>query len=539
MKLLAQLGSSGKWSGNMWRDFERQARKAMEGHELRTWPMKLPMHHRRSRNILDFDFPIVFPHETYAYLAEKPAALLRRVYGGDVDSARKWWLACRNDAWYPHHPAATFTRGDVVAPLRLYGDDAEHFKNQSCLIMTWSSPLCRLPVAESRMLICAVPLAEMVDDVTLNEIGRYIKWSFECLWEGRWPRLDPDGEPWPRGSERARRGEAGDFLDPEFRSRALVAQVAGDWKFLKEGWRLPRHYNKRECCHQCLAVHHGDGPPMDDFSEEAEWASTSYTHEDYFNDLGDNIPFLALLPYFFLCMVTVDVMHMLHLGILAWAIGSELVVLCDRGFFGTYRGDRKVRLDKLLERAYERFKAYCRSQSEGHSQPLFTSASIGRSESNAVYPELKAKASNARVVTQWLWSELRDSDAPESERLLFWSLNETLCLLHGRVGATFVEQDRDDFVYAARTALLCNAQLAREAGAATNALWPIKPKHHAFAHVVAHVRLTSRIPAWCFADEDYNGKVVMLAKRVHRKGVGIRVAFAFCLRLWSQLWAVD
>ena len=46
----------------------------------------------------------------------------------------------------------------------------------------------RLPVGESRFLICAVPLPEMVDSVTLNEIDRYIKWSFEICGRADGPR---------------------------------------------------------------------------------------------------------------------------------------------------------------------------------------------------------------------------------------------------------------------------------------------------------------------------------------------------------------
>ena len=85
-------------------------------------------------------------------------------------------------------------------------------------------------------------------------------------------------------------------------------------------------------------------------------------------------------------------MHVFHLGVLLWAIGSELIVLCQRGHFGDFRGDRKTRINAGLAVAFERFKAYTCHHNEGHSQDLFTLNRLGRGESDDAYPEIKAKA---------------------------------------------------------------------------------------------------------------------------------------------------
>ena len=533
---LANMGNTGKWTGNLWRDFVKDTQRQMQGNRVYPFDMSLPVHHRRTRNIIEVKHPILFPHEVYSYVARFPEEFTKRIFGGDPSMAQSWWRSCSNESWFAEHPARRFAfdADQVVAPLRIYGDDCEHFKNQSCLIMSWSSPLCSLPVKQSRFLITALPLPEVVSNDTLNRINTYVGWSMQALYEGKWPALDPDGEPWPPGSDRAKL--AGTDLDPVFGSRAMIGQLAGDWKFLKEVLHLPRHYNRRDMCHECLAVHHGEGPPFSDFGDEAEWADTEYTHEDYLRDLGEDLPFfVSLVPFFFLGMVLVDTMHVFHLGILLWAIGSELILLCQRGHFGHFRGDRKVRTNAALAAAYESFKAYTRKKQEGHSQDIFTLNSLGRGDSDDVYPEIKAKASNARVITQWLYEEIRDTDAPETERLLFWALAETLFILHAMKTTTFEAETRDAFVFAGRTALQANAELAREAGIKELALWCLKPKHHMFDHILRHAAATSRVPSWCFADEYFNGRSVRVARRVHRKGVGQRVVFTFLLRLWRAL----
>ena len=163
--------------------------------------------------------------------------------------------------WYGSHPCRADIERDpsAVVPLRLYGDDASHQKNKSVLVLTVSSVLARhLPSWDSRLLFTVVPLEDAIPGVTVGELYKVWTWSLCVLSHGIHPAHDQAGRPWPAGSVRAAR--AGQRLAGKF--TFALAQVLGDWKWLKEAFRLKEHYGARLVCHLCEAVKYGDGPPF-------------------------------------------------------------------------------------------------------------------------------------------------------------------------------------------------------------------------------------------------------------------------------------
>eukprot|EP00969_Alexandrium_andersonii_P164113 7253139-Alexandrium_andersonii.AAC.1 len=114
-----------------------------------------------------------------------------------------------------------------------------------------------------------------------------------------------------------------------------------------------------------------DGPLFSDFSEGAAWVDSFRTHDSYMTGLT-KLPWLSLVPGFHLSMVQPDIMHVLHLGVCSFAVGSELIILCGRGHFGNFTGNQHVRLASALRAAYARFGAYCASRAVSTSQLCFT-----------------------------------------------------------------------------------------------------------------------------------------------------------------------
>ena len=534
---LSNIACQGKHPGNAARDFGRhcQRRYCLP----QPYFIDIPIRDGKSNQLSTRQHPLFLPHEIYAYVGKKAGAggFEDRVIGRG-NSAADWWSACGKEEWFIDHPAKRLLdAGCKITPIRIYGDDVEHHRDQAVLVLSWSpAHLGHLKTLLSRYLITVLPLGD-VDQVTHTVIYKYVAWSMEVLLTGRWPPLDPHGEPWPKKSFRHARAAAGEFLDPRYKSRGALAQLAGDWKFIREALHFhDHHYNARKVCHLCQAVKFGAGPPAYHFEENAVWMGTTYTFAEYLADVrrhGDEPSALSRIPGFCFALILVDLMHVLHLGVLLWALGSQLYIMAERGVFGHFVGARVSRLNEAMNAAYAMFVKYCRDRKIGHSQARFTAAKIGRGEqSEDAFPCLKAKAANARHITQWLYFAL-PADTPALERTLFWGLSECLHLLHGASGPSYSDVDKSRFVFAGRAALKSYAELTRGAKRANVPLWPLKPKFHQFAHEIHHVFVTGRVPGWCFADEDFN-RLIVRTIRVSRynPSVGKRGLLLWSVRLF-------
>ena len=178
------------------------------------------------------------------------------------------------------------------------------------------------------------------------------------------------------------------------------------------------------------------------------------------------------------------------------------------------------------------FVLHCRHHKIGHSQTRFTAAKIGWGEkAEETFPCLKAKAANARHICHWLYG-MMPASTPAVERCLFWGLSKCLHLLHGAEGPSFDAADKTRFVHAGKTALLSYSQLTRIACRDKVPLWPLKPKHHQLAHAVKLISETSRVPGWCFADEDFNRLVARTIRTAtYNPSLGKRSLLVWSLRL--------
>ena len=295
---------------------------------------------------------------------------------------------------------------------------------------------------------------------------------------------------------------------------ALV-QVLGDWKWLKEAFQLSQNYNCRACCHLCRAVKYGEGPAFDDFGRHAAHRGTERSFSDYIKYFsGRSIPWLALLPGFTLSMLVCDPMHAIHLGVLQWACGSLLVVLSGLGVWGSFIGTQKQKLDAALRVAFGQFKRWCQRQGVHTSQLLFTAARVNRGDDNNAFPVLACKAANAKWITYWLSDVLWHRGTMCLEAAVFWGLAEMLHIMSMRVGPWLTQATAARFQSAGRVALVAYAELAREAKRNRQPLWVLKPKHHQVDHLCTVVAETCLHPgyAWAFADEDFNGRLMKIAR---------------------------
>ena len=209
-----------------------------------------------------------------------------------------------------------------------------------------------------------------------------------------------------------------------------------------------------------------------------------------------------------------------------------MLMLLEMNFFGVYLGARQHRFTMQLQQAFARFKLYCKHHKIKHSQSCFTT---GMLNCDNPWLEFRGKAANTRHVVQWMYLELVDAAGPELLLALFGALSHCLRFMHTATTTLFDPSCAGAFIRAGRVALLANSDLSKQAHEAGLPRWPLRPKHHQFHHVPVRVQHTGKVPAWCFSDEDFNGKIIKTNRPAQQRTVAEQVARKWQLRLWCTL----
>ena len=87
----------------------------------------------------------------------------------------------------------------------------------------------------------------------------------------------------------------------------------GDWKYLRQIFCLRRHYGTEGICHCCSATKGKKDQTLNftDLSDEAAWRATVFRCPPPWQVE----PEFAKLDFFHLGMLSMDVLHVWHLGI--------------------------------------------------------------------------------------------------------------------------------------------------------------------------------------------------------------------------------
>ena len=315
-----------------------------------------------------------------------------------------------------------------------------------------------------------------------------------------------------------------------------LAQIMGDWKFLKEAHVLPWHYGTRRCCHECEAVKQGDGPYFGDFRADVAHRNTMTANESYLAVFSVP-PALTAIPGWHLTMLTADPMHVLHLGVLQWAVASLMLVLCSRDFWGTFAGNVVVRLNSQLRVAYVAFRDWCRARNVSQSQPPFSAVIFNRRDDQWVFPELKTKAANTRWIALWLDSVMQNTGDVTAEVSMMRGFAVMLELMHGCEKPYLSQLEADEFGRAGRVALLSYSHLAGQAYSNGLPLYQVKPKHHQLDHLITKVESTLMNPRfnWAFGDEDFNGRITALVRGKYSSKFVSRAMQKYQLRMYLSV----
>ena len=112
---------------------------------------------------------------------------------------------------------------------------------------SWSSMLNQGSTSESQHYIWSVTDA-VASQSTMKDFSQILRWSFDCMFTGKWPQRDYQGKLYPKGSEVAKK--AGSWLAAGFRGSHF--NVAGDLDYLFFGTPIAEMVEASEPMHLVL-----------------------------------------------------------------------------------------------------------------------------------------------------------------------------------------------------------------------------------------------------------------------------------------------
>ena len=165
--------------------------------------------------------------------------------GGEEGEVEKFWAGMRGTPQVSH-----FEEGHDLTrtiPLGMHADGAPYCKTDSVFTVCWSSLTGSGATLGTRLIITVMRKCEMIPE-TLEELFKYMAWSFNALHRGVWPEDDWRGLPFgmKSGSRIARRWSAS------------MIQIRGDWEFYSDALSFLR-WHQDQCCFMCTRGHSAKG----------------------------------------------------------------------------------------------------------------------------------------------------------------------------------------------------------------------------------------------------------------------------------------
>ena len=536
----AAMGADGNYSGNLERDFLRDAKTRL-GVEFQL--CMVPNIVRDSVNITkDMEICVLLPYEVahlvYAYNPDKFKELF------PADRIIKFWKRTIEDnpQWFREHPLSETIRSvdraglENFLPLHIFGDDGCLKKTRAMGVITWfSAVFTELGAVESRVPFYAVPRHTLVQDYTENELQQISVWSFNVWLTGKFPSCDWTGTPWPENSLRAllaRRGGriAGGHIGVY--TSTICHQMWG-----KQHYRLEQLWSTDNVCARCGAI---NGPGPNNFLNTGEFPPRCCSA--YLESAAGRSSPLSDMPGFGLFSLVGEAMHAGPLGCLLDIVAYRLIDMCFKDVFGDYSAVTiwQDRLQHQLNTAHHEFSGWARESGQQHTIRRFGRRGLSM-ETLSSWPEWKGKAHNCLVFTRWLESksfEVKDSmEHGVLQWQVMWAWVEwfSVCL---EADPDFLEPEEVARLEKATLLMISgHKRLANECEAAGIWRWKARPKIRIFYHIMKDVRETRRNPRawWSFKEEEFMGRLAKIACCTHAVTLANRTLERWCIQFYNEM----
>ena len=357
--------------------------------------------------------------------------------------------------------------------------------------------------------------SECVAD-TVDEILRVLSWSMNVALSGETPVIDHNGRHMQGGGESL----CGGF-------RGALTQVRGDWEWYTKIFYFGQWNENEAMCPFCRASPINHDRLWTDFSDEAGWRGTRWSHRTYMEHLrhhGMPIPMMfrqngGTLGLRLEC-VMVDVLHTVDLG-----ISSHIIVNIIWIYFVLRNCLGGTTYAERMKRAHAHLKAwYKRTRSTRKLQGELTAERVRQSGD---WPKLKGKAAATRHLSRYALHLVQEFGQMESLDD-FVRVHDELALGVAQLLVRFyeiIDSQSQFMVDAIKVELLVlgkqlasmYCKLASMCFDANLRLWKLSPKLHLWLHLTEEQAVEYGNPRfwWCYSDEDLVGILIDVAEGLH------------------------
>ena len=501
---LASIGAlNGQQPGNCQRDlFVRYCKDLWSP---AAYKILVPMHAMnqatRANDIFHKNIDMLLPHRWLASLDNN--GQLESLWRTDL--LQSFWEGQSVES-NPKYKANPGCKGMI--PIMLHADGGQFTKRDSLMVMSMRSILTTASVADSMLLLAAIPKkarCQMSKEGcdTWDNIWEVLVWSFTAMFEGKWPTKSWDGKPLCKDDERL----AGKSLCPNSGLKAVIWTISGDMEYYANELGISK-YGSNIPCSWCSGDYDPDRP-YNDFRDTAAWRATVVTAPA---SSADNPCKHAVMkiPGVIFETIYIDTLHVVDLGISLHCIGNLFSDLCIREWDGTQQKNlAKLSAEVLKLQQDFNIPAGSRGQAldlkhfiaKGGAYPILHGWKAR--EVRNLIPVCYALATAARVSSSSEYTLQREQ--------VFKHLND-ICEAVDAHHWCLPTSAKVDFRYNVDCFLLHYTWLAKYAANNKRTQWSIVPKFHFLAHLPAMAEHLAPRAAWTYPGESMVGTITSLAQ---------------------------
>ena len=520
LKKLMSLGTNGRHPGNI-------------AKQLVTWlgepqfvattnfPIRVKVTKARGgrMSITTLDSPFLLPHLIFAHMYRNTNNKFREKFlGPEVGREARlehYWSEVERlgDPRLHDHPMTKIANWKTrCVPIAVHGDGVPVIRvgragSASLEAISMQSLFAEGPTARVKILLYSMFENNKLKDSAAGEgsmtrVWKVLAWSFKALMAGEFPRNDWRGVPFdPSTSEGMLAGTP--LCSSSEKFVGVVWSVKGDLDWYSKGLGL-RHCRAKVPCDFCKA--HSEKNPNSrmsplNFSARAPWKTMLRNAPEWRAEMpGKVVPLFQELPYLTMHNLECDELHILHLGVSQYALGSVLWLLTYELLPGspTDNFDR-VWQDLLVE--------YTKGSSTTEYTSLAISSFTDPEKPKDSFPKLKGRGAEVKsLVIPLLSVWIRYSRGTPFDTRVGSMLT---CLAKVQ---RILDENKQMFLDASAVSELCKetddflsnyTKLAHESDDKDLLLFNAVPKLHFFWHMSQRARFMNPRRVATFIDEDF------------------------------------
>ncbi len=476
--------SSGRRSGHAFRDLTRRLTRRLQwpslyNAEVRVWDRRLSMESKAW-------LPLLLPHEIVAKLCRFSDMAHLLAQGGMEPASRD------------HLRAAARELGVADAlglGLWLDGVPYNWDRSESLETAVLNCPGLLGKFQNMRIPIAAIPSNCVLKGATWDDILEIVVWSLKALALDRSPSMRHDDSAW-LPSDRHRAKEGGRVIGVP----AVLLEVRGDWKMMKDIFRFPAWNEKKGCCWLCEVGPDG----IRDCSSDAPWRTQRLSHWQFLaRSLARGVQPSPLMsaPCIRTSCYKIDWLHCADQGVGADFLGNMFSLLLSKMPGATV----KQRCASL----FKEILAYYRDHPAVDSR--LDSLTLGMIRRPKKAPKLNCKGAEARHLIPFakLAAHRLLSDAVPVERTAKQCADHLAACYEALGSGCLFQAD----ILSENCRRFCLLYVALEALVNRDKLWSVKPKLHMFQELCEMSQGARPALTWTYRDEDFGVSLARLAKR--------------------------